>query len=68
MFKQISSPDLKGWEWDEFEETFPMSTYLVALITTDFKFRSIKSGDLELKVKIHTRLTHSFSKDFGNEV
>lgn len=46
----VISPDLRGWVLDEFDVTIPLPTYLVAMITTDFKFRKIKDGNLELRV------------------
>lgn len=35
-----------GWVWDEFEETVPMSSYIVAFALTDFVFKKSKGQPL----------------------
>ncbi|XP_055379130.1 aminopeptidase N-like [Condylostylus longicornis] len=36
---QKEMTDIKGWVWDEFEESVPMSTYLVAYTINDFGYK-----------------------------
>lgn len=38
--------DLPGFIWDEFEESVPMSTYLVAFVVCDFK--SLSNGSFSV--------------------
>lgn len=35
----ICREDKPGWVWSEFQETVPMSTYLVAFMVSEFDFR-----------------------------
>lgn len=35
----ICRADKPGWVWSEFQETVPMSTYLVAFMVSEFDFR-----------------------------
>ncbi|ODM92505.1 Thyrotropin-releasing hormone-degrading ectoenzyme, partial [Orchesella cincta] len=46
----VPIPELTGWVFDVFKQTPPLPTYIVALITTDFSFRSIKSGEFEFRL------------------
>jgi len=62
-----------GWVWDEFKETVPMSTYLLAFIVSDFaSVQSPKEGESDVVFKIWARKgainQANYSRDIGPKI
>lgn len=52
MYAFISRNGTTGWVWDHFEETPPMSTYIVAFTVSDFESMSYNSSMAGPLIKI----------------
>lgn len=51
----------EGWFWDHYEKSVPMSTYLVALVISDFDFRQGESAQRQVEVDNTTSVAMSTS-------
>nr|UXX33471.1 aminopeptidase N-like protein [Holotrichia oblita] len=61
--------DKPGWEWDTFETSVPMSTYLVAFAVTDFSFEVAPKYGNNVTFRVWSRKEAlnqiEFAKDIG---
>lgn len=46
---------MKGWFWDVFEKSVPMSTYLVAYMVSKFEYMQSPTTDRSILFKIWAR-------------
>ncbi|CAG7785607.1 unnamed protein product [Allacma fusca] len=66
----ITDPELpKGWVWDQFKKTLPMSTYLVAIIVADFSFKEAPRHIFSKPVRVYapTYLVKGRNLDFASQ-
>ncbi|XP_025415668.1 aminopeptidase N-like isoform X2 [Sipha flava] len=62
---KLPSP-LSSYEWDAFEETVPMSTYLVAFIISDFEYLSSETFRVWARSEV---LSHThYARDIGPRI
>ncbi|KAF6206373.1 hypothetical protein GE061_017606 [Apolygus lucorum] len=55
LVKTIPMKNRKGWSWDEFQESVPMSTYLVAWMVSDFSHGDAPLRPNNVKFRIWAR-------------
>ncbi|XP_008182457.2 aminopeptidase N [Acyrthosiphon pisum] len=55
LMKQINCPSIPDYVVDEFEESVPMSTYLVAYMVSDFVYTEANCGNDQVKFRIISR-------------
>ncbi|KAB0800418.1 hypothetical protein PPYR_06158 [Photinus pyralis] len=68
MPKVLSKPvdGLEDYEWDVYQESIPMSTYLVAFVVSDFV--SLKSGNFSVWVRQGAQPQARYSLEIGPKV
>lgn len=57
---------MDGYEWDHYEESIPMSTYLIAFVVSDFEF--ITSGNFSVWARQDAIPQAKHSLDVGPKI
>uniref|UniRef100_A0A224XI48 Aminopeptidase n=1 Tax=Panstrongylus lignarius TaxID=156445 RepID=A0A224XI48_9HEMI len=72
LIKTLPVENRKGWIWNEFEESIPMSTYLVAYLVGDFDYREapLKENNITFRIWCRKEAINQveFAKYVGPEV